>query len=278
MTTATHRPPNTGKKALKKPITKTIEYETPWVTPTEVLFEAGSLEEAEATVCITLYNYEQYIVDALHSVHDQTFEALGLVVLDDRSSDYGPARVERWLGQYASRFAGVKLLQHRKNKGLGYARNSAVGNAESEFVMILDADNELYPRCVARLVASLQDTDSAFAYSILERFQGSVGLMGVASWEPELLRQDNYIDAMALIRKSTWERVGGYTPMPVSGWEDYDFWCKCAESSHDGVFVPEILARYRMHDTSMLRSETDQVENQTRLRAHMVDRHPWLGL
>ncbi len=270
--------PSTKKTARKRAISREIEYEAVSESASELRFEAGCLEDSEATVCVTLYNYERYILDALHSVHDQRFEPLGLVVLDDHSNDRGPAKVERWMQKHASRFTGVRLLRHRRNKGLGYARNSAVANAESEFIMILDADNELYPRCVGRLVSSLRDSDRAFAYSILERFQDGVGLMGCLSWEPEWLRQENYIDAMALIRKSTWERVGGYTPMPISGWEDYDFWCKCAESGLDGLFVPEILARYRMHGSSMLRSETDVAENNQRLRAHMKERHHWLEL
>lgn len=263
---------------MRKPIRGAIDIEKPTASPTEVQFECGALDEAAVTVCITLYNYENFIVDALHSVFDQTLESLALVVLDDRSTDSGPRMVERWMGTHGDRFAGTRLLRHRMNKGLGYARNSAIANAESEFVMILDADNELYPRCTERLAAGLQETDSAFAYCILERFGDHVGLMGTMNWDPELLRGENYIDAMAMLRKSTWEDVGGYTPMSVSGWEDYDFWCRCAEAGVAGLFVPEILARYRVHNASMLHLETNESNKNSELRAHMVERHPWLEI
>ena len=242
----------------------------------EVLFERGATGDAEASVCVTLYNYDGCVLDALESVYDQTLEALGLVVLDDRSTDEGPARVERWMRAYAGRFAGVRLARHERNQGLARARNGAVDLAESDAVMILDADNQLYPRCVERLLRSLEGSPFGFAYSILEQFDEHVGLMGCASWDPKLLERENYIDAMALIRKDTWRTVGGYTRMSVTGWEDYDFWCKCVEAGVEGLFVPEILARYRLHGSSMLRTETDLAANRARVRREMCERHPWL--
>ncbi len=264
--------------STRAPIQRAIDYGDCSVSTSDVKFESGRLEEAKATVCITLYNYDNFILDALYSVFDQTLENLGLVVMDDCSTDFGLRRVERWMEEYAGRFTGARVVGHHVNRGLGLARNGAIAQAESEFVMILDADNELYPRCVERLVSGIDGTDFAFAYCILERFGEESGLMGTLGWDPDLLRSENYIDAMALIRRDLWESLGGYTPMSINGWEDFDFWCKCAESGFRGQMVPEILARYRVHGSSMLRTETDKAGNNEGLRGHMMERHPWLSL
>ena len=248
------------------------------LAPRDTVFEAGSLTEAEATVCVTLYNYEAHILEALESVYTQTLPRLGLVVLDDGSSDGGPARVERWLRVSAGRFTGALLARHRRNAGLARARNGAIDAARSPFVMVLDADNQLYPRGVERLLRGLEASDSGFAYSILERFGEHRGLMGTASWSVDLLSTGNYVDAMSLLRRSTWEHVGGYERMRISGWEDYDFWCKCVEARIDGLFVPEILCRYRTHRSSMLATETNRGANAARVRREIRERHPWLSL
>lgn len=248
------------------------------LAPRETLFETGSLADAEATVCVTLYNYEAHILEALESVHAQTLSGLGLVVLDDGSRDAGPARVERWLRTSARRFTGTLLARHRSNAGLARARNGAIDAARSPFVMVLDADNQLYPRAVERLLRALEASDSGFAYSIIERFGDHRGLMGTASWSVDLLRAGNYVDAMSLLRRSAWEQVGGYERMRISGWEDYDFWCKCVEARIDGLFVPEILCRYRTHRSSMLAIETNRGANAARVRREIQDRHPWLSL
>jgi glycosyltransferase involved in cell wall biosynthesis len=248
------------------------------LAPREVLFEAGALPDAEATVCITLYDYGAYVLEALETVYEQTLAALAVVVLDDGSKDDGPARVERWMRRSAPRFAGVCLARHTSNQGLARARNGAIDTARSPFVMVLDADNHLLPRCVERLLRSLEASACGFAYPILERFGELQGLMGTSSWSVELLETGNYVDAMALLRKSTWQRVGGYQRMQVGGWEDYDLWCRCVEAGIEGLFVPEILARYRMHRSSMLATETERGENSARVRREMKERHPWLQL
>jgi hypothetical protein len=68
--------------------------------------------------------------------------------------------------------------------------------------------------------------------------------------------------------------VGGYRSM--KGWEDYDFWCMCAENNLEGVHVPEILCRYRVHGESMLNTITRQ--NASYVIAEMTKLHPWLKL
>src|SRR5262249_33783070 len=63
---------------------------------------------------------------------------------------------------------------------------------------------------------------------------------------------------MVLLRKSIWEKLGGYsTNMPVMGWEDFDLWFKLARAKGWGILVPQILTRYRVHGSSMLRTVTN---------------------
>jgi len=255
-----------------------LEGQRPETSSREILFERGNLADARATVCITLYNYAKTIGDAMMSVHDQTLDELALVVFDDRSTDDGCARVESWMRSFASRFAALRLARHEKNQGLARTRNGAVSMCASEYVMILDADNLLYPRCVARLADSLEGSDFGFAYSIIEQFGQDRSLISAFPWNVDFLKKHNYVDAMAMIRKSVWSQVGGYARMQVSGWEDYDFWCKCVEAGHEGLLVPEILARYRQHQFSMLQTETNSIANLHRLRDEMRERHPWLEI
>ena len=44
-------------------------------------------------------------------------------------------------------------------------------------------------------------------------------------------------DAMALVRRSAWDAVGGYTHIQ-GGWEDYDFWCKLLTRAITGCNAP----------------------------------------
>ena len=62
------------------------------------------------------------------------------------------------------------------------------------------------------------------------------------------------------------------------GWEDYEFWCRCAAFGIRGERVDEILAEYRFHQASMLRTVTDLTENKMRLIRGLEARHRWLTI
>jgi glycosyltransferase involved in cell wall biosynthesis len=215
-----------------------------------------------------LFNYAHHVGSCLDSVLAQTLAPLDLVVVDDRSTDSSAAVVGQWFRQHADRFAYCELVRHRTNRGLARTRNTAFGRTKSPYVFVLDADNLLYPRCLDRLKSALDHCRATFAYCYAERFGDVSGLLNVHPWNPAHFQINNTIDAMALLRRSAWEAAGGYsTDMPVMGWEDFDLWFKMARQKGWGILVPEILARYRVHGTSMLRAVTNpRVEI---LRAHM---------
>ena len=232
-------------------------------------------EGVGVTVIITLYNYEQYIKYALDSVLKQSHPNIELVVVDDRSKDASLAAAKTWLEQNGERFSQARLLAHLSNYGLAQARNTAFENATNEYVFVLDADNEIYPDAISKLLAACISEKAEAAYSRLEKFGDATGIGGDV-WNPSRLARGNYIDAMALIKKSAWREAGGYAPFKISGWEDYDLWCRFVELGFRGVFVPELLCRYRVHKSSMLQTSTNL--NLDQLRPELMKRHPWLRL
>jgi glycosyltransferase involved in cell wall biosynthesis len=158
---------------------------------------------------------------------------------------------------------------------LAEARNTGFRLAGAEYVFVLDADNMIYPRAVGRLLDAIVGTEYGAAYTQLEFF-GSEQRLGHADiWSKAKFKNRNYVDAMALVRKASWEIVGGYTHMR-GGWEDYDFWCKFIDHGMAALFVPEVLCRYRVHGSSMLRTRTNR--RYGRLVKEMMLRHAWLEL
>jgi hypothetical protein len=221
-----------------------------------------------------LYNHAEHIQAALDSAARSSFSDIEVVVADDGSSDGSGEAVRDWMARSE---VPALLMRHPVNRGLGAARNTAIESARGEMVFVLDADNEVYPTAVAKLLAALErDPDAVFSYGMLEMFtvDGPVGLRSYYPWRPERFRETNYIDAMALIRRDWLLANGGYTTdVRLHGWEDYDLWCRIAERGGHGVMVPEIVARYRSALTSML-SLTDISRRQA--VALLIERHPRL--
>jgi glycosyltransferase involved in cell wall biosynthesis len=230
---------------------------------------------ALVSVAVSLYNYAGEIDACLDSVRAQDHPRLELLIVDDASTDPSAEVATAWLERHSERFERALLLRQPRNLGLSAARNCAFDAARGGNVFVLDADNTLLPAAVSRLLEALEDSGAAAAYSQVVFFGGASGI-GVGNvWRPESFKRDNYIDAMALVSKAAWAVVGGYSPMDY-GWEDYDLWCKFVEAGLFGVFVPELLCRYRIHMTSM--RHTDTTTERSRLVHAMMAAHPWLDL
>lgn len=246
-----------------------------WNQTQSVIFSSQSAAERPSdlvTVCISAYNYEKYVVSALTSVAAQTHAELELIVVDDASGEDGTRDVAKsWMERNKSRFWRSLLLVNRRNQGPSLTRNAAFERACGDFVFVLDADNEIYPRAIAELYRIVREGPYAAAYSQLEMFGLRCQLGHADIFDRRVLQTGNYIDVMALIAKSAWQRVGGFSHLEL-GWEDYDFWLKFAEAGFSAAFLPEILCRYRVHGAS--RTDTDALPSHEMLRQVMAIRHP----
>jgi len=172
-----------------------------------------------------------------------------------------PTIPRRAHGRAQNRLArAVRLVQKRFNTGLADARNVGTRLARAPYVFMMDADNLVTPPALSFLFNAMERYQYAAAYSILCRFRKSpkhpVGLLSHYDWDPEILVQGPYVDAMAMFRRDTLLDLGGYdhtlSEIGWFGWEDYDMWLRFAQKDLPIGFVPNILCLYRHHETSMI--------------------------
>jgi glycosyltransferase involved in cell wall biosynthesis len=206
------------------------------------------------SIAVTLYNYEREVLRALRSVAASQFADYEVLIVDDASTDASLAGVVEFASDHP--WMALSVRHSRCNRGLGASRNALIDNARGEFLFVLDADNTIYPTALGRLVEALdRDPGASFSYPMLAvtRADDPVDLLSHRAWDPEGFRGGNYIDAMALIRLDDLITFGGYTEnVRLTGWEDFDLWCRCAEAGGRGRLVPEVLAEYRQTSHSML--------------------------
>jgi glycosyltransferase involved in cell wall biosynthesis len=174
-----------------------------------------------------------------------------IIVVDDHSTDESVTIVRDFMATHD--YFPIFLLCYRYNRGLPRARNAGFAAARADSVFVLDADNLIYPRALHRLRTALKQCDAQFAYGVIAKFGDRDELLSSYPWDVQRLLKDNYIDAMALLRRSAWQAVGGYpTSDAIYGWEDYALWLSFAERGYRGAFVHQVVARYRQHGPSML--------------------------
>lgn len=108
------------------------------------------------TVVIPAFQMERWIDKAITSVLGQ-HQALEIVVVDDASSDATGARALQALHDVP----GALVVQNRRPKGVSGARNTGLSHASAPWVLFLDADDELRPGAVERLLAARRPGDVA---------------------------------------------------------------------------------------------------------------------
>jgi hypothetical protein len=228
--------------------------------------------EPDVSVVITSYNYEAFIAEAMGSVMSSLGVAVEMIVVDDHSQDGSVQLVSDLIAQ--NQWFPTMLLAKAANVGVGCARIAGIARARAERVFILDADNLIYPRALQKLAAALdRSPDADFSYGIIAKL-GQAGLLSHMPWDVERLTESNYIDAMAMIRRSVWTENGEYDAFfSLRGWEDYEFWLRLAAKGLWAEFVPEFVGTYRVHSTS--RQQTVNLDTEP-LMNDFRERYPFL--
>lgn len=237
------------------------------------------------SVLITLYNYTHYIDDCLASIARAAAElrdSLEIVIVNDASTDDSLSTAIRC--QQRSQLP-ILIVDKKLNTGLADARNVGLENCRAPYVFMMDADNLVFAKSLTQLLDVISGPENySAAYSLLCRFRGMPanheGLLSYFDWDPQILVQYPYIDAMAMFRRDTLLHLGGYdnelNQIGWFGWEDYDLWLRFAHHNQPVGFVPNTLCLYRHHETSMINTtnlfERELVDHFMRNYGELLDR------
>lgn len=122
------------------------------------------------SIIVPIYNVEKYLDRCLKSIINQTLKNIEIILVDDESPDLCPQKCE----EAAKRDKRIKVI-HKKNEGLGFARNSGLEIATGEYVYFVDSDDYLDVHAAKKLYdAAIKDNlDICFAGIISEDEKGN---------------------------------------------------------------------------------------------------------
>jgi glycosyltransferase involved in cell wall biosynthesis len=201
------------------------------------------------SVVIPTYNYGCFVNEAVDSALGQTVPPHEVIVVDDGSTDDTRDRLSTYSGK-------IRYIR-QENRGVSVARNTGIAAATGDLFALLDSDDAFHLRKLEFQTTYLRDNPS-------------VGLLGTESFSDpaskwpsispvatelsleSLVVRTRFAPSSAIIRRSTWERVGGFDPM-VGGAADRDYWIRSAlQCSVSRLNAP--LTFYREHGGAMSRN------------------------
>jgi len=200
---------------------------------------------------------------------DAPADAFEVIVVDDASDD-GTADV--------ARDAGVRLVQHERNRGAAAARNTGAAAAAGELLLFLDSDVVPAPGLVAAALA-LADRGTAAATGRYDaepagdgdRFARYKALWTFWCWERTGVRtgrSSHLQGALAAVRADVFAAAGGFDETYLGGSvEDYELSRRLLAAGHTIAFDDGLRGRHHFDDFgTVARNYWDRTRMWARLR------------
>jgi glycosyltransferase involved in cell wall biosynthesis len=104
------------------------------------------------SVVTPVHNGEEHLVECIESVIGQSYQSWEYLLVDNASTDLTPEIISR----FTSKDSRIKHLRFEEHVGAIANHNRALQaiDSSSEFCKILQADDWLYPECLAKMVAA----------------------------------------------------------------------------------------------------------------------------
>ncbi len=117
------------------------------------------------SVVIPVYNCEDTIRSCLDSILLSNQAELEVVAVDDGSSDQSGAVLD----QYARKDPRLHVI-HQNNMGNSFSRDTAVQNTTGDYILFVDADDELEPHAVDQIAGFLKDLPDILIFGFTSVF------------------------------------------------------------------------------------------------------------
>ena len=117
------------------------------------------------TAIIPVYNGKKYMWDALQSVHWQTEPPDEIILVDDGSTDGLMEDIEGITGWQDIKRRITRVIQHKKNLGIGAARKTGCDAATRDYIAFCSADDRWEPTFLEEMRKAAKEYPETILYS-----------------------------------------------------------------------------------------------------------------
>lgn len=227
--------------------------------PPPVLPKVSVTSLPNVSVCVVHHDRPHLLAQALDSLRRQTYSNFEVVLIDDGSSSpMARAYLDSLEPEFRER--GWKIVR-QENAYLGAARNHAVRHADGEYLLFLDDDDIAKPHEIETFARAALASGADILTTVSDIFSSDKAPVEDAPserlWVPlggalgAGLYRNGYGGANALVRRTLFERLGGFTEDYGIAYEDWEFFTRAVLSGARLYLVPEPLFWYRENQRSM---------------------------
>ena len=191
------------------------------------------------------YNSSKYILDAIRSVREQTYQNWEMLIVDDCSTD---STYE--IAKSVDDDRIIVLRTEKNSGGAAVPRNLALEQVSGRFVAFLDSDDMFLPRKLEKQVSFMLDNNVAFSCVSYELVDDDGKTLGKKVYMKNRLDYKGYMLNNLLQTFSVMvdlEKVGKdcLKAPAIPNTEDHAMWSQVLKNGNDCYGIQEVLAKYR---------------------------------
>lgn len=161
----------------------------------------------KVSIIVPVYKVENYIIQCIDSILNQTYKNLEIILVDDGSPDKCPKICD----DYSKSDGRIKVI-HKPNGGLSSARNAGLEVATGGFIMFVDSDDFIEPNMVSRMMEVQHKSGSDVICCEINRFRdGKYELMEIfhSDIPSETISSEEFIKRLLLTKTScaSWNKL-----------------------------------------------------------------------
>ena len=166
----------------------------------------------------------------------------------------GDTELTSVIREYQLKDSRIRYEILKENKSIAENSNAAMEMATGDFVGLLDHDDTLEPNALYEVARKICEDDRV---DVVYTDEDKINSKGTKHLTPnmkpdfnlDLLRSNNYICHLFVVRRILMEKVGGFRK-EFDGAQDYDFILICTEEAEKIAHVHKVLYHWRTHEKS----------------------------
>lgn len=204
------------------------------------------------SIVVPLYKTPVKYLDALiKSVKNQTYANWQLCLSDGSGKD---SSLTKRLNKYEREDGRIRAVYNGTSLQISDNTNAALHIASGDYIAFADHDDLLTPNALYECVAAInEDPEIEMIYSDEDKVdmngKNYFGPHFKSDFNLDLLRGNNYICHLVVVRRSLYESAGDLRSA-YDGAQDFDFVLRCAEIAKDIKHIPKVLYHWRCHPGS----------------------------
>ncbi|MDD5101867.1 MAG: glycosyltransferase family A protein [Endomicrobiaceae bacterium] len=231
------------------------------------------------SVLLSTYNREQYLKETIHSIINQTFKNIELIIIDDGSTDNTWEELLKIKKEYKKRFVNI-ILKKQRNQGIGLSAIKLFKLAHGDYCFFIDSDDTIKTNAISLLHNFLShnsdyvlavgdneyiDNNSKIFYldkhrnhtydkrkavyktrnQSLQNIRTDINLYSSDFGKYSSLVKENYILNGFLVSTKAIEKIGGF----VKDAPAYDYYLMLQLAKYSKFkYIDEVLYSYRCHN------------------------------